>query len=89
MADKLATSAHFRPEVTRKIRAVREEEIRKLKRVSEDEKLEERNLRRDKERKEQRDKQLQGMNADQQRKFLENERKREAQKTQKKMTKRG
>ena len=42
--DKLVSAGHFRAEVMRKIRNVREEEIKKLRRAEEDEKAEERRL---------------------------------------------
>lgn len=80
------SSAHFRPEVTRRIRATRDEEIRKLKRVDEGEKAEERKLEGDRKKKDMRDSRLKGMSADEQRKFLEKEREKENRKTSKRMT---
>lgn len=81
------SSAHFRPEVTRRIRATRDEEIRKLKRVDEGEKAEERRLEGDRKKKDIRDSRLKGMSAEEQRKFLEKEREKENRKTNKKMSK--
>ena len=86
LPDLLVSSAHFRPEVTRRIKATREEEMRKLKRVDEDEKAEERKLEGDRKKKEIRDSRLKGMSADEQRKFLEKEREKENRKTNKRMT---
>jgi len=87
LPDLLVSSAHFRPEVTRRIRATRDEEIRKLKRVDEDEKAEERKLEGDRKKKDIRDSRLKGMSAEEQRKFLEKEREKENRKTNKKMSK--
>lgn len=86
LPDLLVSSAHFRPEVTRRIKATRDEEIRKLKRVDEDEKAEERRSEGDRKKKELRDSRLKGMSADEQRKFLEKEREKENRKSNKKMT---
>lgn len=86
LPDLLVSSAHFRPEVTRRIKATREEEIRKLRRVDEDEKAEERKLEGDRKKKEVRDSRLKGMSADEQRKFLEKEREKENRKSNKRMT---
>jgi hypothetical protein len=88
LPDFLTTNARFRPEVTRRIRATREDEIRKIKKVDDDEKAEERKLQADKEKKEKRDLLLKKMSADEQRKFLEREREKEQRKSQKKRTQR-
>ena len=88
LTDKLVASAHFRPEVTRKIRHAREEEIKILRRADEEEKAEERKLVAEKQKKEERERLLRGMNADEQRKFLERERKGEQRRGQKKQTRR-
>ncbi|KAI9669563.1 MAG: hypothetical protein M1817_004606 [Caeruleum heppii] len=88
LPDQLASSAHFRPEVMRRVRQTREEQIRKLQRVDETEKLEERNLKRDKEKKEKRDAKLKGLTAEEQRKYLDKEREKEMKKSQKRMTQR-
>ncbi|KAI9879777.1 MAG: hypothetical protein M1830_007219 [Pleopsidium flavum] len=87
LPDTLVQSAHFRPEVTRRLKATREEEIRKLKRVDEDEKAEERKVEGDKKKRELRDSRLKGMSAEEQRKFLDKEREKESRKSSKKMTK--
>ncbi|KAH0559417.1 hypothetical protein GP486_004064 [Trichoglossum hirsutum] len=89
LPDQLVSSAHFRPEVSRKVRQTREDELRKLRKMDEDEKAEERNTKKDKEKKEKRDSMLRTMSADEQRKFLEKEREKDYRKSQKKMTRRG
>ncbi len=89
MPDQLASSAHFRPEVMRKIRQTRDEQINRLQRAEQEEKAGERQSKRDKERKEKREATLKGLSAEEQRKFLERERDKSLRKTQKKMTQRG
>lgn len=86
LPDLLAQSAHFRPEVMRKIRSVREEEQKKLRKQSDEEKAEERRLEGEKKKKEMRDTRLKGMSAEDQRDFLEKERKRSGKKQEKKMS---
>ena len=63
--------------------------MKKLQRVSETEKAEERNLARDKVKKEDRDRKLRGMSSEEQKKFLDRERERDTKKREKKMTKKG
>ncbi|KAF2770652.1 DUF1682-domain-containing protein [Teratosphaeria nubilosa] len=77
LPDQLVSTAHFRPEAMRKVRATREAEMAKIKKIDEEEKAEDRREKTDKLKKEERDRKLSGMNADQQKKFLEQERKRE------------
>ena len=89
LADVLAQSAHFRPEVMRKVKSTREEAIKKLQKVDEDEKAEERALEREKAKKVKRDMELKGLDAKAQKKYLEKEREREQKKSQKKQTLRG
>ncbi|KAI9931247.1 hypothetical protein ASPWEDRAFT_102440 [Aspergillus wentii DTO 134E9] len=89
LADKLVASAHFRPEVMRKIRNAREEEIKKLRRADEEEKAEERKLAAEKIKKEERERILRGMTADEQRKFLDREREKDQRRSMKKSTRRG
>jgi len=84
LPDYLVSSAHFRPEVTRRIRATRDEERRRLEKSEEDEKAEERSIDRDEKKKKERDARLRGMTADEQKKFLEKERDKEARKMAKK-----
>ncbi|KAL1954959.1 hypothetical protein VTO42DRAFT_417 [Malbranchea cinnamomea] len=88
LTDRLVSTAHFRPEVLRKLRATREEEIRKLKRADEEDKAEERKLAAEKLKKEERERLLRSMSAEEQRKYLEKERAREAKREAKKYTRR-
>ena len=80
------SQARWRPEVNRKIKAVREAEEQKIAKASTEEKAEERKLDTDKKKKELRDAQLRGMSAEEQRKFLEKEREKAGRKQEKKMT---
>lgn len=89
LPDFLVANAHFRPEVLRRVRQTREEEIRKIVRVEETEKAEERKLMGDKQKKEARDKLLGRLSAEEQRKYLEKERERDMRKGQKKRTMKG
>lgn len=86
LPDFLVQSAKFRPEVRKKILAVREEEQKKLRKASEDEKADERRLDGEKKKREIRDRRLKGMGADEQRKFLEKEREKSGKKQEKKMS---
>ena len=88
LPDHLVQSAHFRPEITRKLRQTRETQISKLTRAEEGEKADERAARRDKEKKEKRDQTLKALSADDQRKFLEREREKEMRKGQKRVSQR-
>lgn len=88
LVDHLVATAHFRPEVLRKVKSVREDEIRKLQKVADEEKSEERMLKRDEEKKSERDRKLRGMTADEQKKFLEKEREKEGKRAMKKQAKR-
>ena len=71
--DLLVTSK-LRPEVIRKVKATRDDETRKIKKVEEQNKAEDRKLNTDKAKKEEREKKLKGLSAEEQRKFLEKER---------------
>ncbi|KAL8933249.1 MAG: hypothetical protein Q9216_006450 [Gyalolechia sp. 2 TL-2023] len=86
LPDLLVSTAHFRPEVTRKIRTTREEETRKLRKADEGEKAEERRLEAEKKKKGMRDSRLKGLSAEEQRKFLEKEREKGQKKQEKKMS---
>ncbi|EPS27528.1 hypothetical protein POX_e06492 [Penicillium oxalicum] len=88
-ADKLVAVAHWRPEVMRKIRSVRDEEIKKLRRAEEEEKAEERKLAAEKIKKEERERLLRGMTAEEQRKYLDRESQKEQRKSMKKHTRKG
>ncbi|OJJ44112.1 hypothetical protein ASPZODRAFT_135583 [Penicilliopsis zonata CBS 506.65] len=87
LTDRLVASAHFRPEVTRKLRNAREEEIKKLRRAEEEEKAEERKLAVEKIKKEERERILRGMTAEEQRKYLERESQKEQRRSMKRYTK--
>jgi hypothetical protein len=73
----------------RRIKATREEQIAKIRKVDEDEKADERKLAGDKLKKEKRDAMLGRMSADEQRKYLDKERERDSKKKQKKQTVKG
>jgi hypothetical protein len=89
MPDHLVSTAHFRPEALRKVRATREDEARKLRKLDDDEKAEERRLQAEKLKREERDRRLGKMNADEQKKFLQKEKEAEQRKMSKKRTTRG
>ncbi|KAH9900572.1 DUF1682 domain protein [Xylariomycetidae sp. FL2044] len=84
--DHLANSAHFRPEVLRKVRAVRDENVRQIQKALEEEKAEERALERDKAKKAKRDAELKALDAKAQKKYLEKERDKEMRKSTRKQT---
>ncbi|KAJ5756130.1 hypothetical protein N7533_005673 [Penicillium manginii] len=89
LPDRLVQVAHWRGEVMRKVRNAREEEIKKLRRVEEEEKAEERKLAAEKVKKEDRERLLRGMNAEEQRKFLDRESQKNQRKSQKKHSRKG
>lgn len=89
LPDLLVQSAHFRPEVARKVRTTREAMAKELKKIAEEEKNEERLLEREKAKKAKRDAELAGLDAKAQKKYLEKEKEKEFRKSQKKMTSRG
>jgi Skp family chaperone for outer membrane proteins len=89
LGDFLVQNAHFRPEVSRKLRTARDNEINRIKKADDEEKAEERKLQADKDKKEKRDTLLRGMSADQQKKYLDKEREKQQRKAQKKSTVRG
>jgi len=80
LPDQLVNTAHFRSEVLRRIKATREEEAKKIKKVDEQEKAEGRKTLSDKTKKEERERKLKGMSAEEQRRFLERERERDQRK---------
>ncbi|KAI1206558.1 DUF1682-domain-containing protein [Annulohypoxylon truncatum] len=86
ISDHLASSAHFRPEVIRKVRAVRDENIKQIQKVAEEEKAEERQAERDRAKKAKRDAELNALDAKAQKKYLEREREKELRKSSKKQT---
>ncbi|KAI1153052.1 hypothetical protein F4825DRAFT_282707 [Nemania diffusa] len=89
LPDQLASAAHFRAEVLRKVKSVREENIKQIQKVAEEEKAEERALERDKSRKAKRDAELNALDAKAQKKYLEKEKEKELRKAAKKQTVRG
>jgi hypothetical protein len=89
LPDILVSSARFRPEALRRIKATRDEQIAKIRRVDDEEKAEERKLAGDKAKREKRDAMLSRMSADEQRKYLDKERERDSKKRQKKQTVKG
>lgn len=86
MTDQLVQVAHFRPEVLRKVKSVRDEMIKGIQKANEQEKAEELAIEREKQRKAKRDAELAAMDAKAQKKYLEKEREREAKRQTKKMT---
>lgn len=86
MPDHLVQVAHFRPEVLRKVKSVRDETVRQIQKASEDEKNEERALEREKLRKAKRDAELNALDAKAQKKYLEKEREKQMRKSNKKVT---
>lgn len=89
LTDTLVQSAHFRPEVLRKVRTTRDDAIRKLRKADDEEKAAERQLELEKAKKLKRDLELKGLDAKAQKKYLEKEKDREMKKAQKKQTQRG
>ncbi|RQM08514.1 hypothetical protein DH86_00000231 [Scytalidium sp. 3C] len=86
LPDFLVQSAHFRPEVMRKVREIREETIRKLQKADEERKAEERALEKEKAKKLKREMDLKGMDAKAQKKYLEKEKEKEYRRNQKRAT---
>ncbi|EGS20644.1 uncharacterized protein CTHT_0024800 [Thermochaetoides thermophila DSM 1495] len=86
MPDHLVQVAHFRPEVLRKVKVVRDEEIRKIQKAEEESKAEERAQEREKAKKAKRDQELSQLDAKAQKKYLEREREKELKRSMKKAT---
>lgn len=89
ITDQLASGAHFRPEVMRKVRVTREDAIKKIQKADEEGRAEERALEREKAKKLKRDLELKGLDAKAQKKYLEKEKEKEMKRFQKKQTQRG
>ncbi|RDL37446.1 putative UPF0674 endoplasmic reticulum membrane protein [Venustampulla echinocandica] len=89
LTDTLVQSAHFRPEVLRKVRSTREDMIKKLQKADEEEKAEERAVEREKTKKLKRDLELKNLDAKAQKKYLEKEKERDMKRMQKKQSMRG
>lgn len=86
LSDHLAASAHFRAEIVRKLRVVRDDLIKHIQKHAEEEKAEERALERDKAKKAKRDAALNALDAKAQKRFLEKEKEKELRKASKKQT---
>ncbi len=86
LPDFLVQNAHFRAEAMRKVRATRDDEIRRIKKADEDEKAEERKIQADKDKKEKREALLKGMNSEEQKKYLDKEREKGTRRSQKRKT---
>jgi hypothetical protein len=89
LPDFLVSSAKLRPEVARKVNAVREAEKSKLKKVGDKEAEEERLRTLEKMKRDERERKMKGMSAEEQRKFLDRENEKQRKKQEKKMTRRG
>jgi hypothetical protein len=79
-------TAHFRAEVNRKLRVVRDEQIKLIKKEAEDEKAEELRLEKEKLKKAKRDAELNALDAKAQKRYLEKEREKEMRKMTKRST---
>ncbi|KAF2758860.1 DUF1682-domain-containing protein [Pseudovirgaria hyperparasitica] len=86
IVDSLVSGGRFRAEALRRVKQTREDEMKKIRKIDDSEKAEERKLKADKEKKEKRDASLKNLSAEDQRKFLEKEREKSQRKGQKKMT---
>ena len=86
LPDILCAAPRFRTEALRRVRTTRDEELRKIKKMSEDEKAEERRTKAEKDKKEEREKKLRNLSGDEQRKALERERALDMRRGQKKKT---
>lgn len=89
LPDHLAAQAHFRAEVLKKVKQTRENQRSQLKKVSDTVAEDDRREQLDKLKKEERDRKMKGMSADEQRKYLEREAEKNRKKQEKKMSKRG
>lgn len=89
LPDHLAATAHFRAEVLRKVKSVRDETVKQIQKIADDEKAEERALERDKARKTKRDAELSGLDAKAQKKYLDKEKDKQMRKASKKQSVRG
>ncbi|KAL5614649.1 hypothetical protein BROUX41_004747 [Berkeleyomyces rouxiae] len=89
LPDHLVSVAHFRPEVLRKVKTVRDAAITQIKKTVDQEKAEERAAERERAKKNKRDETLTGLDAKAQKKYLDKEREKEMRKMQKKSTVRG
>ncbi|KAL2256517.1 hypothetical protein VTK26DRAFT_1541 [Humicola hyalothermophila] len=88
ITDLLVQVAHFRPEVARKVKAVRDDMIRQIQKADEESRAEERAQERERAKKAKRDQELNALDAKAQKKYLEREREKELRKNVKKHTSR-
>ncbi|KAF5023980.1 hypothetical protein F66182_3925 [Fusarium sp. NRRL 66182] len=86
LPDTLVKVAHFRPEVSKKVRNTRENAIAEIKKSAESERQEERLLEKERARKAKRDAELKGLDAKAQKRYLEKEKEKEMRKSQKRQT---
>lgn len=86
MPDTLVNHGRFRAEAMRRVKATRDDEIKKIKRVDESEKAEDRRLKLEKDKKLERENKLKSMTPEQQKKFLDKERAVELKKNMKSRT---
>jgi len=86
MGDVLVANGKFRPEVMRKVKAVRDETVRQIQKADESEKAEDRAAERERAKKAKRDAELSALDAKAQKKYLEKEKEKELRKMQKKQT---
>lgn len=86
LTDRLVQVAHFRPEVLRKVKAVREATVKQIQKADEESKAEERALEREKAKKLKRDQELNALDAKAQKKYLDREREKEMKRGMKKQT---
>jgi len=77
LPDFLVSNAHFRPEVMKRVKAARQSEIDRIKKLDDDEKAEDRKTKLEKRKKEEREQTLKGMSSEEQKKFLDKERAKE------------
>lgn len=82
-------NAHFRPEVIRKVNKTRDEQTAQLRKEAEAKEAEERTQEREKAKRAKRDQELAGLDAKQQKKYLDKEREKEQRKAAKKQTMKG
>lgn len=86
LPDQLVSGAHFRPEALRRVRQTREDELRKLRKLDDETRAEERKLEADKQKKLERERKLKNMSADDQRKYLDKEREKNLRRSQRQKT---
>lgn len=89
LPDFLVKVAHFRPEVTKRIRNTRENAIAELRKADDEQRQEERLAEKEKARKAKRDADLKNLDAKAQKKYLDKEREKELRRSSKKQTVRG